>query len=1080
MGFRKLLFTFSLLLATIISYAQVTTGGMNGYVKDEKGEALIGATVKAVHTPSGTVYGTTTQEGGRYNIPNMRVGGPYTVTVSFISYTEQKVENINLPLGQTFKIDFRMKSASTSLNEIVVKGKQDNTFNSSRTGAATYITKDQLQSLPTLNRGIADFTKLTPQSGKGMHFAGRNALFNTLTVDGSLFNNAFGLSELPGGSTNSQPISLDAIDQIQVNLAPYDVKLSGFTGASINAVTKSGTNEFSGSVYTFIRSNDLTGGKVEGVKLAKDVYNMKQYGFRVGGPIIKNKLFFFINGELERRNSPGANWRSSKDSADATLPGVSKVRTADLDLVRKTLIDNYGYDPGAYEGYNFKQNNEKATVRIDWNISEKHKFTFRYNYMNSFRDIAASGSNSNSGRGPNANNMLFQNTTYRQYSKINSFVVELNSTFSNKMSNSLSLTYSGFRDYRTTPGGAFPLIDIEDGKGKNYISAGSEPFSAVNKLNQDLFQFTDNFNLYKNKHTFTFGVSGEYFRFSNAFAQLYLGQFRYKDLNTFITATKDPTVQPLLYQLSYSAIKGDPAPAAKLSAATISAYAQDEFQVNDKLKLTYGVRFDVPFYPTKLMKNPTIDTVSFRNGEHLDVSVLPKAQLLISPRVGFNWDVKGDQTLQVRGGTGIFTGRIPYVWAVNQAGQNGLLYGQEFTPNPPANDPKKSRPFSPDPGKYIPENPQTPPSALINVMSPDFKYPQIWRSNLAVDVVLPGKIVATFEGIYTKDINAVFHRDANLVNPTGKSVGPGARDTFPIGSANRVSPKATNAIVLDNTTKGWSYSLSAQLSRTFDFGLTATAAYAYQNAKDITSSPGSQAASAFNGNQIVNDPNNPVLSYTGFLVKHRVVATLSYKIAYAKMLATTVSVIYEGSPAADAFGNTRLSYVYAGNMNRDGSSGNNDLIYVPKDKSEIILIPDGPNDKRTADQIWTDLDQFISKEKYLNSRRGQFAERNGGQFPWWNHFDVKIIQDIDFAKIAPKSKSKLQATLDIINVGNLLNSNWGVVKTPNTIPFLSYRDSNGPGGQARYSFTNIGNPFITSTDILSRWQMQIGIRYLFN
>ena len=931
-----------------------------------------------------------------------------------------------------------------------------------------------MQNLPSINRGIADFTKLTPQSGKGLTFAGRNNLYNSFTVDGSLFSNAFGLSDLPGGQTNSQPISLDAIDQIQVNLAPYDVKLSGFTGASINAVTKSGTNEFSGSVYSFFRSNSLTGGKVKGTDVSKDVYNLKQYGFRVGGPIIKNKLFFFVNGELERQNTPGSNWRANRGT---TGPGISNVKATDLDLVEKTLT-GLGYNPGAYENYEFAQNNDKVTARIDWNINSKNKFNFRYSYMNSLRDIGASGSNSNTGRGPSQTSMIFQNTTYRQYNKISSFVAELNSSISNKMSNNLSVTYSRFRDRRTTPGGLFPLIDIEDGNGKNYISAGSEPFSAVNSLSQDLVQFANNFNLYSGKHTFTFGVAGEYFKFDNAFAQFYLGQYRYKDVPSFVAAAGgDQTIRPLLYQLSYSAVAGNPAPSAKLNAATASVYAQDEYQIKDNFKLTYGIRLDMPFYPSKLDKNQTIADVAFRNNEHLDVSVLPKTRVMVSPRVGFNWDVKNDQSLQIRGGTGIFTGRIPYVWAVNQAGQNGLLYGQEQSFNP------TNRPFTTNPSAYIPTNPTLPPSALINVMSPDFKYPQIWRSNLAVDVLLPGKIVGTFEGIYTKDINAVYHRDANLVNPTGKSVGPGARDTFP--TPNRVSSKATNAIVLDNTSQGWSYSLSAQFSKTFDFGLSATAAYAYQNAKDITSSPGSQAASAFNGNQIVNDPNNPVLSYTGFMVQHRVIATLSYKIQYAKVLATTVSVIYEGSPFSDAFNNTRVTYVYAGNANKDGSTTNNDLIYVPKDKSEIILIPNRPAtgvpaDTRTPDQIWNDLDQFISKDKYLNSRRGNFAERNGGQFPWWNHFDVKIIQDIDFAKIAPKSKSKLQATLDIINFGNLLNSNWGVAKTANNPAFLTYRDNAGPGGQARYSFANIGNPFNDFTGVLSRWQMQVGVRYIFN
>ena len=1076
MGFKKLLLTFIVLLSVCYSYAQVTTGALTGVVKDEKGEVLIGATVKAVHVPSGTVYGTTTLDNGRYNIPGMRVGGPYTITISYVSYKEEKVENVNLPLGQTFRIDITLQSAATALNEIVVSGKQDKVFNSSRTGAVTTISREQLQNLPTLSRGISDFTKLTPQSGKGMNFGGRNSLYNRFTVDGSTFNNAFGLSDLPGGQTNAQPISLDAIDQIQVNLAPYDVKLSGFTGANINAVTRSGTNEFSGSVYTFRKSKSLTGKKIRGVEVAQNDYDLKQYGFRFGGPIIKNKLFFFINGELERQTSPGSTWLASKDGNTGT--NVSRVRASALDSVKAALI-GAGYDPGSYENYEFKQNNSKATARVDWNINEKHKLSVRYSYLNAYRDIAPSTSNSrsrdNRGRGPSANSLIFENSKYRQYNKINSIVAELNSRFSNKYANNLSITYSAFKDYRETFGGKpFPVVDIEDGAGANYISAGSEAFSGLNSLTQHLFQASDNFNIYAGKHTFTIGAAIESFSFSNAFAQFFNGQFRYNTVSDFVNAANGVAVNPLLYQLTYSAVKGDAAPAAKLKAAQASLYAQDEFQIKDNFRLTYGLRVDMPWYPTNLASNPIVDSMSFRNGEKLDVGKLPKTTILWSPRLGFNWDVMNNQRLQLRGGTGIFTGAIPYVWAVNQAGQNGLLFGNENSANP------TNRPFSGDVSTYIPANPSATPNFQINVMSPDFKYPQVWRSNLAADIRLPGDVIATVEGIYTKDINAVFHRDANFVNPTGKTSGPNVRDTFPGGTANRINPRITNAIVLDNTSKGYSYSLSLQLQKSFDFGLYSSISYTYTDAKDVTSSPGSQAASAYNGNQIVNDPNNPMLSYTNYLVQHRVVAMVSYSVKYAKILGTTASIIYEGSPYSDAFNNTRLSYTYAGNMNKDLSTGNNDLVYIPRNQADITLIPVNATDTRTPEQMWNDLNQFISSSKYLDSHRGQFAERNGGQYPWFSKFDVRIVQDIDFSRIFPKSKSKLQFSLDIINASNLLNSKWGVAPSANATSFITYRDA--PGGVPRYSFAkpNINRAFIDDNSVFSRWQMQIGARYIFN
>jgi len=1076
MGFHKFLLTVTLIVSAFISYAQVTTSGLTGTVKDDKGEGLIGATVKAVHVPSGTVYGTTTLEGGRYNIPGMRVGGPYTVTVSYISYKEEKAENVNLPLGQTFRIDFKLKTEATALQELVVTGRQDRTFNSSRTGAATTITREQLNNLPTLSRGIQDFTKLTPQAGKGLSFAGRNNLYNRFTVDGSLFSNAFGLSDLPGGQTNAQPISLDALDQLQVNLAPYDVKLSGFTGANINAVTRSGTNEFSGSVYSFFKNNSLTGGSIKGTDVTKDEYTLKQYGFRLGGPIIKNKLFFFINGEMERQTSPGTTWVPNSGQSGTN---VSAVRASALDSVRNFLMSKYGYDLGAYQGYEFEQNNDKATARIDWNINEKHKLSVRYSYLNAIRDISPSTSNSN-GRRNSSSSIVFENMKYRQHNKINSVVAELNSTFSNKFHNNFTITYSAFRDYRETFGKNFPVVDIEEG-GTNYISFGSEPFSALNSLNQDLIQAANNFNIYSGKHTFTIGVAGEYFKFSNAFAQFYYGQYRYASLADFFAAANGNTaVGPTQYQVTYSIVKGDNAPAAKLSAATVSLYGQDEFQIKDNFKLTYGLRLDVPFYPTNLQSNPIVDGMTFRDGEKLDVGKLPKATILWSPRLGFNWDPMNNQRLQIRGGTGIFTGAIPYVWAVNQAGQNGLMFGSVFASGSSA---AKGYEFIADPAQTAHVGDRTAPSSFaINVMANDFKYPQVWRSNIAADIKLPGDVIATVEGIYTKDINAVFHRDANLVNPVGKSVGPNSRDTFPGGNANRINSAITNAIVLDNASKGYSYSLSLQLQKAFDFGLYASVAYTYTNAKDLTSSPGSQANSAFSGNQIVNDPNKPVLSYTNFLVRNRIVGMVSYGIKYAKILGTTLSLVYEGSPFADAFNNSRISYVYGGSMNKDNSTSN-DLIYIPRDKSEITLIPTNSSDTRTPDQIWNDLNQYISSSKYLDSHRGQFAERNGDQFPWYNRFDVRLVQDIDFTKLAPKSKSKLQFTLDIINFANLLNDNWGVAPTTNATNFLSFRDFKGPNGTARYSFNKQGatnNIFIDDPSILSRWQMQIGLRYIFN
>lgn len=1064
----------SLYFCTALVKAQVTTASINGRVTDDQGP-MPGVTVIAVHKPTGTKYATGTREDGRFNFPNVKVGGPYTISTTFVGYRDESVSGINLALGQNYTVNFKLETSSTELEEVVISGKQDKTFNSSRTGASTSISKEQLEDLPSLNRSFQDFTRLTPQSAKGLNFAGRNALFNSLTIDGSVFNNPYGLTELPGGQTNAQPISLDALDQVQVNLAPYDVRLGGFTGAGINAVTKSGTNDISASVYVFRKSDQLTGARVGDVTVPNQEFAFLQSGMRVGGALVPNKLFFFINGELERQKSPGSNYFADRG---APGDGISRVSASDLDLVRSTLLNNFGYDPGAYELYTNEQNNDKFTAKIDWNINDKNKLSVRYNYLKSFRDINTSGSNARGTspqRGPTATSLPFSNMRYRQFNNINSVVMELNSRFGSKASNNLTVGYTAFRDYRSTFGTPFPVVDIEDGNGANYISLGSEPFSGLNLLNQDIYQFSDNFTYYMGKHTLTFGTANEIYKFSNGFAQFFYGQFRYANMNDFVNAMNGTGGNPLLYQLTYSAIPGNPTPTADLKAVNLSFYAQDEFQIKNNFKLTYGIRVDIPFYPTDLPSNNIVTELTFRDGEKLNTSTLPKTQLLWSPRVGFNWDVREDQSLQVRGGTGIFTGKIPFVWAVNQAGNNGLLFGQDFLNNP------TNRPFNPDVTAYIPANPTTPTTFAINVNSPDLKMPQVWRSNLAGDIRLPKDFVLTLEGIYTKDINAVYHRDANLVNPTGKLAGTDNRDQFPGGNANRINSQITNAIVLDNTSEGWSYSLSAQLQRSFKFGLDFMIAYTYSQAKDITSSPGSQAASAYNGNQIVNDPNKPVLSYTSFMLEHKVIGSLSYNFSIFKIAPSTLSLIYDGSAYADQFNNTRISYAYSGNVNRDGSTGSNDLMFIPRDQNDIILIAENASDTRTPEQIWDQLNAFISQDEYLNSRRGMYAERNGGKYPWANRFDLRFTQQIFTEWEAPKSR--FEFTLDIINIGNLVNRDWGVTKIINTATPVVFRDFNGPNGQPRFTFPSRlagTSTFSNNTFTDSRWRMQLGFRYTFN
>ncbi|SFC10618.1 TonB-dependent Receptor Plug Domain [Parapedobacter composti] len=1056
------------------THAQVTTSSMTGSVLQANGQAFAGATVKATHVPSGTVYSTTTNESGRFNLANLRVGGPYRVEVTYVGQSPEVYEDIHLQLGQPYVLNALMSDGTTALDEVTVSADRQQGV---KTGVSTIVSRQKIEEMPAISRSITDLTKLTPQAnsqGDGFSFVGRNSLFNSLTLDGAQMNNAFGLSALPGGQTGAQPFSLDAIETIQINLSPYDVKQGGFTGAGVNAVTKSGNNTLSGSVYTYYKNQDLQGYTVDGVKLPKnESYTNRQFGVRIGGPIIKDKLFFFVNGEITRRTTPGTTILANRGTEG---PNISRVLASDLDRVRDVLINNFGYNPGVYEGYDNLQQADNLTARFDWNIDAQHKMTLRYNYLSSFRDINPSTSNSRGGRGPSLTSMIYDGLRYRQYNNINSITAELNSSFNSRTANNLQIVYTAFRDYREPISGAFPLVDIEDGAGANYISFGSEPFSGLNELNQDIFTLTNNFNLFSGNHTFTFGGSLGYQKYANAFAQFFNGQFRYNTVDDFIAAANgDGSVTPLLYQLTYSAVEGVSRPFAEFSMMPIALYAQDEWFVKPNFKLSYGIRADIPVYTAKISSNPIVNAMTFRDGERLDVGQLPKTRVLMSPRVGFDWDVYQDRSLIVRGGSGVFTGGLPGVWLTNQAGNTGLTFGQDFLNNP------ANRPFDPDPSAYIPSNPTVPSTFAINMTANDFRLPQIWRSNLAVEYLLPAGIRASLEGIYTKSINEVFHRDANLRTPAGQYSGTGDnRDYFQGGgTASRINENITNAIVMDNTNQGYAYNITAQLQKQFGRYGDAMLAYTYSDARDITSNPGSQANSAYVGNAIVNDPNNPVLAYSSFLVRNRVVAGININFNITRNLPSKIGLFYEGRPAGDNFGNTRFNYVVAGDILNTGGRFSNSLIYVPRDRNDIVLVDITGDNPESADAQWQRLDAYIEQDDYLKTRRGNYAERNGGEYPWMNRFDIRYIQELT-GVISGKNTHRLQVSLDIINVGNLLNSSWGVVQMPNMTNFLQFRGVQSSTPTYTVNQNLEASTFRNNTSIDSRYQIQLGLRYIFN
>jgi len=1043
--YKKLQLSIVLLFATVSAMAQVTTSNIRGKVTDDQNLPLLGANIVATHTPTGTVYGTITNEDGRFNLLNLRVGGPYEVSISYLGFKTQDQTDVYLTLGQTFNVEAVMVPDSQALDEVVVVSDLGGTFGNDRTGAETSVGRRELTRLPTISRSAEDFTRLEP-TASGNSFGGRNDQFNNFSLDGAIFNNPFGLdAPTPGGQTGAQPISLDAIDQIQVSTAPFDVTQSGFTGASVNAVTKSGTNEFHGTVYGFTRNEALTGGKIRGEDVVKPDLKQNQYGFSVGGPIIKDKLFFFANFEKDERDDLGSNgWIPNTGSGAIN---ESRVLESDLMAVQAGLAA-IGYDTGAYEGFTFGSESTKGIFKLDWNINSNNRLAVIYNFLNASKEKPAHPT-AITARGPNFNTLQFQNSGYEINNNLNSVQLELNSTLSDEVTNKLQVGYTHFDDFRNPLSAPAPSINITKG-GTNYIIAGHEPFSVHNRLDQKVFQLTNNMNIFKGNHTYTVGFSFEKFQFDNSFNLTNYGfdLFGNVAIENFDANNYTQTFADARATFNANNQVEDGVPGAWSLAETnvgqLSFYLQDEWSATDDFTLTYGVRFDKPLYfdtaekirenidrkgtyqPDNLYFNPN-------TGENttIDSEQLPSNDWLISPRLGFNWDVKGDNTLQLRGGTGIFTGRLPFVWIGNQ------VQGVDFF--------------------------------FYQAVDPDFKFPQVWRTNIGLDKGFENGLILTADVSYTKDLNAPHVQNWAYSDPSGNLNAPG--DNRPRYQATDVATHAfgdpTNAYVFTNSDKGriWNVALKAQ--KNFDNGLYASLAYSYLNAKDINSIEAEITGDAFDFNPNLGDANADVLAFSKYGDTHRFIGVGSKQFQYGpdNKWATTFSTFFEYAQGG------RFNYTYAGNINNDSSFQNNDLMYVPT-SSEVQQMQFSGAGQAEA------LEAYIQQDDYLSDNRGDYTERYGALAPWRGRWDVKILQDYNF-KVSGDKTNTIQLSFDILNFGNLLNSDWGVIQQPNSLnPLTVSVDSNT--NVPTYTF----NPELTETfgydaSLLSRWQGQFGVRYIF-
>lgn len=1082
-------------------FAQVTTSSMSGRVTDGSKEAVVGATVVAVHVPSQTTYGVMTNADGRFTINGMRVGGPYRVSITSIGYGENVKEGVTLTLGEDYVHNVVLSEESITLSDVVVSGTKTN-FTTEKTGASTNISNAQLSTMPTVNRSIGDIAKLSPYSGGGMSIAGGDGRSTNFTVNGANFNNNFGLSSaLPGGGN---PISLDAIEEIQVVVAPFDVRQTNFIGGGINAITKSGTNKFKGTAYGYYTNQNMRGNKIGDVDLGDRLKESKRIlGATLGGPIIKNKLFFFANVEQDLRPSQVVLWRPSENGVANTDLKISRTKKSDMELVKQHLKEVYGYDAGSYDNFPADISNFKWLGQLDWNINNDNRFRLTYNHTKNTNWQPTNGNSTDAGYRITAYDrisemsMAFSNALYSQDNIVNSVTGELNSRFSNKLSNQFLATYTKINDIRGTNSSPFPFVDILAGRDANgvpilepYMSLGYELFTWNNGVNNNILTFTDNITYYMDKHKITGGLSYEYQMANNSYMRNGTGYYRYASLDDFLNQRA-----PIDFALTYG-YAGEANPTAEVAFNQIGVYVQDEWNVSDKFKLTLGVRADNITYVDNLIRNNAIYNLDF-GGRKIDTGSWPTSKVQVSPRLGFNWDVFGDKALKVRGGTGVFQGRLPLVYFTNMPTNSGMVQGSVAMVtkyNAALNqitstdsrlaqlagkmivDPQEmisklglKNTISPEDGA-LPSN--------INAVDPDFKMPQVWKSSIGVDYKIPATfpLSLSVEGIYTKNIYSVLLENWDWKQPDAswkKLSGSDDRYIYPVMAQRTYNNRS--AYVLTNTNEGWGGIFNVSVNAQPLKNLNLMAAYTRTESKEVTGMPGSNAASAYQGIPTVNGPHIPTAQRSQYVVPHRVIGSLGTKIfnwsAGNAGSGTYVNLFYTGNSGFN------YSYMYTNDLNGDGMG--NDLIYIPKAKGDIKFISQADEDA---------FFKYLEGDKYLKAHQGQYAEAYAARTPWVHTFDLKLTHEYYVGKQGGP-KNTIQFIADIVNVGNLINSTWGVRKTQyNTINQgrilkLESIDSNNV---PTYSFVKakdgsyFSDPYDYNYSIGETWKLQLGVRYIFN
>ncbi len=1131
-AFRSLLFVIGALFAAVVANAQVTTSSMSGRIVDAQGP-VPGAAVLAVHQPTGSQFYAITDSKGYYRINNITSGGPYKVTVSCLGYTDAVFTDISVALSDNLALNATLQEESLTLEGVVVSAESSTSnMRSDRAGAITALAAKQIMEVPSINRSMNDLLKQTPQAfvnGTKTYIGGGSYRDSYVTVDGAAFNNAFGIgSNLPAGGS---PISIDALDQVAIAITPYDVRQSGFTGGGINATTKSGTNEFKATVYGAWRNQELQGYKVRDYELSKTDSRYLLYGASVGGPIIKDKLFFFLNVEADRSVSPGPTRKLSERSIvngvvtdTGTVftdgkDGVARPSAVVLDAIAGTLRDKWNYDPGKYLGYNTEIPSFKLLARIDWNINRNHKLNLRYSMVNSKYASAPSTSTTgfgNSGFSANTASsmyaMYFQNARYYQEQNHMSVAAELNSRFlDGALNNTFRATYSHQYEPRSVDGGYFPFVDIVVA-GNIYTTFGYEAFSYGNLRDVSTVVATDELTWNVGRHTLLFGAQFEYDNTKNGFQRMGAGAYEF-DFDTeqdlYLAAINNTLFnEPAQFAITHGNNSTFEQEFPNFTFMQAAAYVQDDISFSDRFKLTAGIRLEVPFYPSlEFNRNLRVEEATFAPtsnnpaGKYNTVD-LPKARVTLSPRIGFNWDIIGNRKLVLRGGTGLFIGRIPFVWIVAQSGDAGVLQTTVTRQRskgevvPAISNNRDDMLAQIYPTGYSPEAAGLNLSS-ITLMDPALRNPMSWKSSLALDARLPGGFIASLEGVFKKDINPVNVKNIGIKAPTHLTEVPDVASR-PYYNNGSYDSQITNAYLLHNVTNpslwGHYYSITAKIEKQPWHGLSGALSYTYSASRVINDGVGDQLYSVWNTHVAQNGANAIELGYAGYVMPHRVLGNIKYEIDYLKYFGSSISIAYYGGPV------NRYSLCYYGSSSILGTGAYNyDLIDIPTYSD--LFAPGGwkfqsydvkdSNNKLiftyTEEEQKTDFWQYIQDNAYLREHTGKVIERNALVGPWVHHFDLQFRQNFYFYTGKSRHRHTIQLGVDIENFGNLLNPRWGNeygITTTTPLTLTNPKDVYLTGAKPVFQFRPNGTKrlqdmYTVSNSFDSTWKMILSARYIF-